>query len=102
MGELRTAAWDFGVPPVAVASGQRVIEDVCPVLELEVGAIGGGAARVVDPGAGRPAGAGPHQRGMQGALGIDGKARHPAVEQRDSAGFEAVDTRRWLLRDEDL
>ncbi len=54
------------------------------------------AARLVDPGSGWPAGAGPHQRGMQRAVGFDGETRHAAVEQGDGAGLEGFGDRRQL------
>ena len=59
-GELRAAGGDARLPPVAVAGDQRVVEGVRPVLQLEVGAVGSGAPRRVDPRAGRPAGARAH------------------------------------------
>ena len=102
MGELRTAAGDLRVPPVAFSAHQGVVENVGPVLKLEVRAVGRGAARLVDPDAGRPAGAGPHQRGMQGAVGLDGEARDATVEQRDGASIERFHARRGLLVDDDL
>ena len=60
------------------------------MLQLEVGAVRCGAARRVDPGSGRPARARAHQRGVQRAVGIDGEARHAAVEHRDGARLEAA------------
>src|ERR1700733_10850119 len=100
--ELRTASRDLRIPPVAIAAGQCVVENLRPVLELEVRPVGRGAAWLVDPGTRWPTGARPHQRGMQGALGVDGEARHPAVEQRDCAGFEGLHYRWRLLGDDDL
>jgi hypothetical protein len=102
MRELGAALWNVGVAPVAAAGHQRVVENVRPVLQLEVGAVGRGAPRLVDPDAGRPTGARPHQRSMQGAVGFDGEAGHPAVAQRDSPGFEVLQSRRGLLLDNDL
>ncbi len=72
------------------------------MLELKVRAVGCRAARRVDPGAGRPAGARPHQRHVQRAIGIDGEARHPAVEHRDGARLEGRRLRRRVLVDRDL
>ena len=87
-GELRAARGNARLPPVPVAGHQRVVEGVGPVLQLEVGAVGRGAARRVDPGARRPARARPHQRRVQRAVGIDGEARHSAVEHRDGPRLE--------------
>ena len=75
LGEFSTAGGDVGCPPVAVAGRDGVVEGVGPVLQLEVGPVGSGAPRRVDPGPRRPAGAGPHQRGVQRAVGVDGEAR---------------------------
>ena len=36
VGELRAAGRDLGSPPVTLTAGQCVVENVCPVLELEV------------------------------------------------------------------
>ena len=60
------------------------------MLQLEVGSVGRGASRRVDPGAGRPPGAGPHERRGQRAVGVDGEARHAAVEHRDGPVLEGI------------
>lgn len=90
------------MPPVAGAADHRVVEMVGPVLQLEIGAVRRAAARVVDPDARRPAGAGPQQRGVQGARGVDGEAGHTPVQQRDGVIVEILCPRRRLLRDGDL
>ncbi|CKR25949.1 Uncharacterised protein [Mycobacterium tuberculosis] len=102
VGELRAARRDAGAPPIAAAADKRVVEVVGPVLELEIRAIRGGASRLVDPDPGGPAGARPHQRGVQGALGVDGEAGHPTVEQRDRAILERLHLRRGPLVHDDL
>ena len=102
MGELCAAIRDVGVPPVTGTADQRIVENVCPVLQLEVGAVGRGAPRLVDPDTGRPAGARSHQRGVQRSVGFDGEAGHPAVAQCDGARFETLQPRRSMLRDDDL
>lgn len=53
-GELGAVRGDLAVAPVAVPGHQRVVECVCPVLQLEVRTVRGGTPRRVDPGARRP------------------------------------------------
>ncbi len=78
------------VPPVTVTAHQGVAELVCPVLELEGGAVGQGAPGRVDPDAGRPAGAGAHERQVQCAGGVHGEAGQAEAEQRHGVVGEFI------------
>ena len=79
---LVSDADDAAVSPVTGRRGQGVFEAVRPMLELEVRAVRGRPPRRVDPDAGRPAAARPHQRQIETAVGFDVEARHATIENR--------------------